>query len=296
MERNIALVLSGGGARGIAHIGVINELQNHGYKITSIAGTSMGALVGGIFATGDMPSLEKWLKSLDLMEVVKLTDFSISNKGLIRGNKVIKRMKEIIPDRNIEDLPLPYCAVATDIINGTEKVFDKGNLYDAIRASISIPTIFRPYKIGRNYYVDGGVLNPVPVNHVERSGNDSLVVVDVNAFIPAEEPEEKKNEIQEKQKSDDDHTFIDYLNRFQHKLSNIIPKNKNDEIGMFNLTNKSIGLMLHKISSLLLEVYKPDLIINMSRESFGTFDFYKAAELIEMGEEITRKTLSGKGN
>ncbi|MGC9344942.1 MAG: patatin-like phospholipase family protein, partial [Bacteroidales bacterium] len=256
MKKNIALVLSGGGARGIAHIGVINELQNHGYKITSIAGTSMGALVGGIFATGDMPSLEKWLKSLDLMEVVKLTDFSISNKGLIRGNKVIKRMKEIIPDRNIEDLPLPYCAVATDIINGTEKVFDKGNLYDAIRASISIPTIFRPYKIGRNYYVDGGVLNPIPVNHVERSGNDSLVVVDVNAFIPAEEPEEKKNEIQEKQKSDDDHTFIDYLNRFQHKLSNIIPKNKNDEIGMFNLTNKSIGLMLHKISSLLLEVYK----------------------------------------
>ena len=112
MKRNIALVLSSGGARGFAHIGAINILEKEGFNITSAAGTSMGVLVGGIYATGQLKSFEEWVCSLDIKEVLRLTDFTISKQGLVKGRKVIDKMKEIVPDRNIETLPIPYCAVA----------------------------------------------------------------------------------------------------------------------------------------------------------------------------------------
>ncbi|HRZ22388.1 MAG TPA: patatin-like phospholipase family protein [Bacteroidales bacterium] len=125
MKKNVALVLSSGGARGFAHIGVINTLEQAGYKITSIAGTSMGAVVGGIYATGQLKVFEDFARSLSLKEVWKLTDLAFSKNGLVKGNRIIKKMKEIVPDRNIEDLPIPYCAVATDIVSGTEKIFTR---------------------------------------------------------------------------------------------------------------------------------------------------------------------------
>lgn len=116
MSRNVALVLSGGGARGFAHIGAIKVLENHGYTITSVAGTSMGALVGGIYASGRISEFEEWVSSLDVMEILKLTDISLSSKGFVKGTRVIDKLKEIVHDRDIEDLPIPYCAIATDLI------------------------------------------------------------------------------------------------------------------------------------------------------------------------------------
>ncbi|MDZ7633627.1 MAG: patatin-like phospholipase family protein [Bacteroidales bacterium] len=189
MGKNVALVLSSGGARGFAHIGAIKVLEREGYKITSVAGTSMGALVGGIYASGQLKEFEEWVTTLDVMEVLKLTDISISGKGFVKGNKVIDKMKEIVPDRDIEDLLIPYSAVATDFIRGKEKVFTTGNLFDAIRASISIPTVFQPFLIGSDYYVDGGLVNPIPINRVKRNEGDLLAVVDVNADIPHDKPE-----------------------------------------------------------------------------------------------------------
>ncbi|MCX6234463.1 MAG: patatin-like phospholipase family protein [Bacteroidetes bacterium] len=268
MKKNIALVLSSGGARGFAHIGVINVLEKNGFTITSIAGTSMGALVGGIYATGQFNLFEEWVSSLNIKEVLKLTDFSISNKGLLKGSRIIKKMKELVPDRNIEDLPIPFCSVATDIINGTETVFTEGNLYDAIRASISIPTVFQPFKVGDNYFVDGGVLNPIPIDRVKRQTDDLLVVVDVNAQIPYE----KRKVTEEKLLYN---RYFEQIKMIRNKLNTTIPRNKTDHIGIFNLTNRSISLMLHKISLLTLEKHQPDLLINISRHSFGTYDFYK---------------------
>ncbi|MCD4768939.1 MAG: patatin-like phospholipase family protein [Bacteroidales bacterium] len=284
MKKNIALVLSSGGARGFAHIGVINELQQQGFNITSIAGSSMGALVGGIYATGQLKQLEEWVTSLDIMEVLRLTDFSISSKGLVKGKKVIEKMKEIVPEVNIEDLSIPFCAVATDIVNDTEKTFTNGSLYDAIRASISIPTVFRPFRIADDFFVDGGVLNPVPVNRVKRETGDSLVVVNVNARIPyLKEATSKVVHL--------DNKYLQQIKLIQKKLSNTIPRNKKDDIGMFNLMNKSISLMLHQISTLTLEHNKPDLLINISRESFGAYDFYKAQDIIKAGEVAAQNAL-----
>lgn len=283
--KNIALVLSGGGARGLAHIGVIEELIKRGYTITSIAGTSMGALVGGIYATGQLNVYKDWMCSLDKKGVFDLVDFTLSNSGIIKGVKIMKELKKMIPDQNIEDLPIPFCAIATDIIQNKEIVFREGKLYDVIRASISIPTVFTPFKIDGMQLVDGGVLNPIPINRVIRSQGDLLVAVNVNAQIPYERKilPEKKNLI--------NHRYFKYLNSVQSRLNNSIPKSKTDNIGYFNLINKSISLMTYQISALSLEKYSPDIIINIAREAFEAYEFYKAAEIIKEGEMAVKKVL-----
>jgi len=285
MKKNVALVLSSGGARGFAHIGVIKVLEKHGYNITSVAGTSMGALVGGIYATGELKELEEWLCSLDMMEVLKLTDFSISKKGLVKGIKVIDKMKEIVPERNIESLPIPFCAVATDIINDEEKIFTEGNLYDAIRASISIPDVFQPFQIGGNYYIDGGVVNPIPVNRVRRNGDDLLFVVNVNAPIPY-----INNTIKAEEKSLSS-KLLKKLKAINKKTDITNPKNHKNNMGIINLSSKSISLMLRKISDLTMNQCQTDLAINISRDSFGTYDFYKAKEIIEEGANAAQRAL-----
>ena len=144
MKQPISLVLSGGGARGIAHIGAIEELEKQGFKIKSIAGTSMGALVGGLYALGKMQEYKEWIFTLDKLDIFRLIDFTFNTQGLIRGDRVFNKMKKFIPDMNIEELKIPYAAVATDITNGKEVVFTNGSIYEAIRASIAIPTVFTP--------------------------------------------------------------------------------------------------------------------------------------------------------
>jgi NTE family protein len=284
MKRDIALVLSSGGARGFAHIGAIKVLEKEGYNIRSVAGTSMGALVGGIYATGHLSEFEEWVTSLDIREVLKLTDLTISKKGLVKGRKIIEKMKEIVPDMNIEDLPIPYCAVATDITNGSEKTFTSGKLFDAIRASISIPTVFQPFKTGDCYYVDGGVVNPVPINRVKRHNNDLLVVVAVNANIPYGESEKVSAE-------SDDNKYLKQIKRLQAKMSNHIPKSHKDDIGIFNLTNRSISIMLNQIALLTIGNHRIDIMVNISKDAFGTYDFYKAREIIDEGEDAVLRAL-----
>lgn len=284
MKKNVALVLSSGGSRGCAHIGAINMLEKNGYKITSVAGTSMGALVGGIYATGQLQQFEEWISSLDILEVLRLIDFSISKKGLVKGKKIIDKIRQIVPERNIEDLSIPFCAVATDIIGETEAVFTEGNLFKAIRASISIPTVFQPVKIGDRYFVDGGLTNPIPVNRVKRYKGDLLIVVNVSSPISYE-----KKSIETEKLSDN--RYSEQIKLIKEKLNNLIPTKKTDDIGIFNLTNNSIGTMMRKISDLTLEKHKPDLLINISKEAFGTYDFYKAKEIIIEGERATLDAL-----
>ncbi len=285
MKKNVALVLSSGGARGFAHIGVINTLEQAGYKITSIAGTSMGSLVGGIYAAGQLRVFEEWARSLNLKEVWHLTDLAFSKNGLVKGNRIIRKLKEMIPDRNIEDLLIPYCAVATDIVKGTERIFTSGSMYDAIRASISIPTFFQPYRLGDSFYVDGGLLNPVPVHHIQRIKGDILVIVDVNAVLPLEK-------IKKPVPIHKEHKYYKYFKLFHNRFGESVPRNKADHIGLFALTNKSLGLMVHQISKLTIETYPSDLLISISRDLFGAYDFYKANEIIEEGAVAAKNALA----
>ena len=287
MKQKIALVLGSGGARGSAHIGVIRELIDQGYEITSISGSSMGALVGGVYASGKLDEYEEWLCNLDRMDVFSLVDFTLSTNGIIKADKVLKEIKKFIPDQKIEDLPIPFTAVATDIRNKKEKVFSKGNLWEAIRASISIPLVLTPTKINNLHFVDGGVLNPVPVNQVKRVAGDLLVAVNVNAQIP-------KQAFGKTEKKPD---YIDQLTNgklkgFREKLAQLMPANKKDSIGYFQLMTDTTSLMLSQISKLTLELNPPDLVIDISRHACGTFDFHKAREIIEIGKAVTCEYLN----
>ncbi len=281
------MVLSGGGARGIAHIGAIEELEKQGFEIKSISGTSMGALVGGIYAVGKLQEYKNWMYTLDKIDVFKLIDFTFSSQGLIKGDRVFKKMKEFIPDMNIEELKIHYTATATDIINKKEVVFTKGSIYEAIRASVAIPSVLTPVQKDDSVLVDGGVMNNVPINHVIRTKDDILIVVYVNAVIPVYKPSIPKKEKENKQS-----IYLKKIKQFQDQLHIIHPKSEHEKLGYFDLINKSINLLTDHISRLSIEKYPPDILIEVSHDACGTYDFYKAEELVEIGRYATVKSIN----
>lgn len=251
-KQKVALVLSMGGARGIAHIGVIEELLRHDFEITSIAGSSMGAMVGAMYATGKMEECKEWLYSWDKIKMWELVDFSLSRDGLVKGDRFIKELKQIIPEVNIEDLPIPYVAMATNIVNDQEVRFDSGNLFDAIRASISIPMLFRPLRKDGMVLIDGGILNPLPLTHVHRTEGDILIAVDVNS--PTDDGKEKK-------------------------------------ISSYNLLAESSRMMMQQIIRYQVEHYQPDILIQMAGNTYDMLEFHHATAIVETGIEVTRKAL-----
>lgn len=290
MKQKVALVLGSGGARGTAHIGVIREIEKQGYEISSISGTSMGALVGGIYASGKLDEYESWLCSLSKIDMFNLVDFTLSTNGIIKADKVLKEIQKFIPDLKIEELPIKYAAVVTDFKQKKEVVLTEGSLFEAIRASISIPFVITPVLKSDTVFVDGGVLNPVPVNRVARQKNDILIAVNVNAQIPFTKPIVENPDLGYFEKLTNSK-----LSDFQKKITNLFSANTHKKkytgIGYFSLISETSSLMLSQISKLTLEMNPPDILIEVSRESCGTFDFYKAVELIELGKEAARKSI-----
>jgi NTE family protein len=286
MKQKVSLVLSGGGARGIAHIGVIEELEKHGFEITSVSGTSMGALVGAVYALGKMEEYKDWLYTLDRRKIFSLVDFTFSKQGLIKGDKVLKTMKEFILDANIEDLKIHYAAVAADIINKKEVVFTKGSIYDAIRASIAIPTVFTPVKKENGLLVDGGIINNIPINHAKRTPGDILIAVNVNADIPV-----LKLTISQKESEVKQSVYQKKIKDFYNQLKKTKHSQKDGKFGYFNLISKTISLMTYHIEQMLLEKYAPDIMVNISGDSCNTYDFYKAEEMVETGRRAAATSL-----
>ncbi|WP_137817208.1 patatin-like phospholipase family protein [Pseudomonas sp. 2FG] len=180
MSKRVALVLGSGGARGYAHIGAIEELERRGYDIACIAGCSMGAVVGGIYATGKLKEYREWIESLDYLDVLRLLDVSF-RLGAIRGEKVFGKIREIVGEINIEDLRIPYTAVATDLTNQQEIWFQEGCLHQAMRASAAIPSLFTPVIQGKRMLVDGSLLNPLPIIPVVSSHCDLIIAVNLNS-------------------------------------------------------------------------------------------------------------------
>ena len=290
MKPVVTLVLSGGGARGIAHIGAIEELERRAYQIVSVTGTSMGALVGGVYADGAMMPFKEWMLSLDRRKVFSLVDFTLSRSGLVKGDKVFNKMKDFIPDTPIEELRIPYAAVAVDLINNREVVFREGSLFNAIRASVSIPSVLTPVKTADGLLVDGGVLNNIPSNHAPRVEGDLLVVVNVNAKIPVQLPDISKEE-DERQKR----AYQKKIEEFYSHLQKILPQGPaekqaqthEEKMGYFNVIDKTISLMTYHMAQMSLKHFTPDVLIEVSRDACGTYDFYKAEELVDMGREAT---------
>ena len=294
MKPVVTLVLSGGGARGIAHIGVIEELERRGYEIASVTGTSMGALVGGVYAAGAIDPFREWLLTLDKRKVFSLVDFTLSRTGVVKGDKVFNKMKDFIPDTLIEDLKIPYAAVAVDLINNKEVVFREGRLFDAIRASVAIPSVLTPVKTDDGLLIDGGVMNNIPVDHAPRVPGDLLVVVNVNASIPVSPPKISPEETDKQKRA-----YKKKIEEFQFHLHKILshgskekPSHSHEErMGYFNLIDKTVSLMTDHMAQMSLKLFSPDVLIEVSRDSCGTFDFYKASEMVEMGREAAAAVL-----
>jgi NTE family protein len=286
MGKKVALVLSGGGARGMAHIGVIEELEKRGYDIVSVTGTSMGAVVGAVYAMGKLEEFREWLCSLDKLKAFRLMDFTLSKQGLLKGEKVLNRMKEFMEDRNIEDLDIPYAAVAVDLLNKREVVFREGKVYDAIRASIAIPGVLTPVKTKDGLLVDGGVMDNIPVKHVEKKQNVMLVAVNVNG-----EETEKKKKVTKQEKEDHEYFLQKQLNGLYTYLGIKGEPKNNEKLGYVDLINKTITLMTHHMAALSLEKYPPDVMIELSVDICGIFDFYKAEEIVERGRKAAAQVL-----
>lgn len=284
-KQKVALVLSGGGARGIAHIGVIEELEKRGYKITSIAGTSMGSLIGGVYATGKMNELKDWIYTLDKGKVFRLVDFTLSKQGLIKGDKVLNKMRDYVPDMPIEELALPYVAVAVDLIKREEVVFREGSLYHAIRASIAIPTVITPVKEEKRLLVDGGVLNNIPMAHVKRTEGDILMAVYVNADVPLIKPELSKEAVNKQM------AYRQKIQEFYSHLRRSSNTSKEEKLGYFSLVTRTFDLMTMYMAEEKLKHFSPDVLINVSRESCNIYDFYKAEEQVEAGRMAACSTL-----
>lgn len=255
-KRKVALALGGGGARGIAHIGAIEELERAGFEIRAVAGTSMGALVGGIYAAGHLEPFREWMYSLDRYKVFGLVDFTLSSDGLVKGDRVIGAIRELIPDVKIERMPTPFAAVAADLLTGREVVLDRGSLYDAIRASISIPSVFRPVRRGGMVLVDGGTVNPLPLDRVRREEGDLLVAVDVCAPFAA-----------------------DPAPRAKASLS------------YYKVLTASSQIMQQHIARLMCRLHAPDIRVEMPADRFGMFEFYRSRDIVEAGREAARAAL-----
>ena len=274
--KDVALVLSSGGARGLAHIGAIEELESHGYHISSIAGCSMGALIGGVYAAGKLKEFREWMKTIDRKKMIELTDFSFSINHLAKGTRIIETIMEFVPDMAIEDLPVPYCAVATDLKVGREVVFNKGSLFEAIRASISMPSFYKPVQRDGMVLIDGGILNPIPLNRVKRQKKDILVGIDVSGHDYKAQWDEM-HRLTEMQKQD---------NSLKSKiLDMLIPDNI--EFNYYTMLSRTNSLMIRQNSILMAKLMKPDILVDIQMSRYGTFDFDKSEKLVAIGKQKT---------
>jgi len=274
----VSLVLGSGGARGLAHIGVIQWLIENGYDIRSISGSSMGALVGGIYATSKLAVYAEWVLALERMHVLRLLDPTIGSPGLFKGERIISVLRQLVGDCAIEDLAISFTAVATDLDSGDEVWLRKGNLFDAIRASMATPLVFTPFKHGDRLLVDGAVTNPVPVAPTLDDETDLTVAVDLSGaaeYRPV--PPHSDSLISDN----------GYRRRILKFIDTVRPARagKEPSRGMFNVGMRSMQTMQDTIARLRMSTYSPDVLIEVPRDACGFFEFWKAEELIALGRE-----------
>ena len=327
----VSLVLGSGGARGYAHIGAIEELLAQGYDIRCIAGSSMGALIGGVYAAGKLDAYRDWARALQRFDVLRLLDWTFSGGGLIKGDRIIGKLKDLIGEVNIEDLPISYTAVAVDLMLQREVWFSRGSLFEAIRASIAIPTVFRPHHYQGRTLVDGGLLNPVPITPTLRDLTDCTIAVDVNApaesiegdggdagadkspvdatfgsttaiLPPAGAPPAVESAAPEGADSTALATGTDviqpptYRQRIAEFLDGLLEKREKkvpveSDPGILELFARSLDVVQETITRFKLAAQPPDLVIPIPRNACAFYEFHRAEELIELGRMRTREAL-----
>ncbi len=289
--KTVSLVLGSGGARGLAHIGVIDCLEQNGYRIRSVAGASMGALVGGIWAAGRLSDYTDWVQALTRFDVFRMLDFSFSWSGLIKGERIIGLLRELVGDREIETLPVSYTAVATDLDTGKEIWLNQGNLFDAIRASIAIPTFFTPHHHLDRRLVDGGLVNPVPIAPTLNDLTDLTVAVNL---IGKASPEMETPPPPEPDPQDRLSAYRSRIRRFIEGLTgadSAAAEPPDEELGLFDILNRSFDTMQSTVAKLKLAAYTPDVVVDIPRNACGMLEFFRAAEMIALGRRLAEQAL-----
>ncbi|WP_462321490.1 patatin-like phospholipase family protein [Halochromatium sp.] len=305
--QRVSLVLGSGGARGLAHIGIIQWLEAQGYQIESISGCSMGALVGGIYAAGKLDRYRDWACALRRTDVLRFLDLAFHPAGLIKGDRIMDRLREMVGERDIEALPVAYTAVATDIERQREIWITKGPLFDAIRASIAVPTLFTPHPYLGLTLVDGGLLNPVPIAPTFRDITDLTIAVNLNGDpeddgkaktpVPtsqmegAEEPESRKHP---EGRDDLRGRILDFLDSIGNNLRS--DDEEAEELGLFELISQSFETMQNAIAAMKLAAYAPDVLLEVPRNTCQAHEFHRASELIDVGYQVAERGLAGSSS
>lgn len=301
--RTLSIVLGSGGARGYAHIGVIEELIEQGFDIRSVAGSSMGALVGGVYAAGKLREYREWVRTLQKLDVLRLVDWSWRGGGLIKGERIISALKDLIGEIDIEQLPLAYTAVAVDIDAEREVWFSRGSLFQAIRASISIPTVFRPHCYEGRRLVDGGLLNPVPITPTLRDFTDFTVAVDVNA--PEASTADREAPVTQPERDAPAAPPTRAVGGYRRQIAALLermlerrshrngtPTQHLPEMGMVELFARSLDTVQATLTRFKLAAQPADLLIEIPRDACAFYEFHRAEELIEVGRQRTREALA----
>ncbi|PRB82128.1 patatin-like phospholipase family protein [Pseudomonas sp. MYb185] len=326
MAQSVALVLGSGGARGYAHIGVIEEIERRGYSIECIAGCSMGAVVGGIYAAGGLQAYREWVSGLAYLDVLRLLDFGFGNLGAIRGERIFGRIREILGEVNIEDLRIPFTAVATDLTNQQEVWFQQGSLHEAMRASAAIPSLFSPVRQGSRVLVDGGLLNPLPIIPVVSAHCDLIMAVNLNAnhsngyvlpVIPRPAPirhqlEQWMDSLRlrsllswhdaEEEEEGEKQRKLDYMSEELSPAEAAAHRQEDEEqpvstdiqvgpASMLELVNLSFETMQASLTKYKIAGYPPDVVFDVPKRLCRFFEFQRAPELIELGRMVASDTL-----
>lgn len=321
----VSLVLGSGGARGYAHIGAIEELLAHGYDIRCISGSSMGALVGGVYAAGKLDAYRDWVLSLQRFDVLRMLDWTFRGGGLIKGNRIIDKLRELIGDVRIEDLPLSYTAVAVDILAQREVWFSRGSLFEAIRASIAIPAVFRPHHYQGRTLVDGGLLNPVPVTPTLRDLTDCTIAVDVNAAAETRSDGGMLHTAAQLKSGDGDAVRETALPAgtslpapvaiapriasmaptrskagYRQAIADFFERMKGNgnaksaepaDPGVLEAFALALDAVQETLTRFKLAAQPPDLVISIPRTACAFYEFHRAAELVDLGRERARTAL-----
>ena len=302
MSKRVALVLGSGGARGLAHIGAIEALEEKGYTITSIAGCSMGSIIAGMYAAGELKKAKEWFLSVDKQLILRMMDINLlSNNSLVKGQRIIHELEKVVPDRPIEQLNIPCSIVASDMVNTEEVVFRTGSLFDAVRASISIPLFFQPVQMGDKLLIDGGILNPLPLHIIERTDGDILIAMDISGkdSMPTEEiPEpidvDGKIAAIEAKGFDVPKALENQLRQLGKKVDAIRESRAKDlgrRINYFNMLDRMSDMQIQQNTLLALRLTPPDIHAVMRQYAYNTFDFDKAEDIIAEGKRIMTEAL-----
>jgi NTE family protein len=303
---SVGLALSGGAAKGLAHIGVIQALEESGIQIDYIAGTSMGALVGAAYASG-MPidTLAKIALDNNWKATFKFLKPGLSSSGLNNGNSVKDILYKLYGDKKIENFPIPFSATASDLYTGKLYIIDSGSLLEAVRASISIPVVFSPVKYKDTYLVDGGLVNPLPIDVVRAMGADYIIAVNIrNGNLETTTSEFIKMEVQSTPESGLLKTAGQWISKHINNNNNTITDTLNQDSlcavnnelspNLVNVSGNSIHIVQDVIAQLQIDVYKPDIVIEPDTRNIELYEFYQGENAIKVGYEAAKKILNRK--